>query len=39
MRKPNKKEYNTTAKVAAIGIAILGVLGFVIALLMKALII
>jgi protein translocase SEC61 complex gamma subunit len=35
MKKPNKKEYNTTAKVAAIGIAILGAMGFLISLVMK----
>ena len=36
MRKPSKKEFNTTAKVSAIGIAILGALGFLVSLLMKA---
>ena len=36
IKKPSKKEYTTTAKVAGIGIGILGVLCFVIALLMKS---
>ncbi len=35
MRKPTKKEYNTIAKVAAIGILILGAMGFFISLLVK----
>ncbi|MDO8623402.1 MAG: protein translocase SEC61 complex subunit gamma [archaeon] len=34
LKKPTKKEFEMTAKVSAIGIAILGVIGFVIALLM-----
>jgi protein transport protein SEC61 subunit gamma-like protein len=36
LRKPTKEEYKMTAKVSAIGIAILGVFGFLISLIMKA---
>jgi len=36
-RKPEKEEYYRTAKVTAIGLAVLGFVGFVIFLLMKAL--
>jgi protein transport protein SEC61 subunit gamma-like protein len=32
LRKPSKKEFETTAKVSAIGIAILGIIGFIISL-------
>ena len=35
LRKPTKKEYLTVAKVSAIGIAILGGLGFLISIFMK----
>jgi protein transport protein SEC61 subunit gamma and related proteins len=35
MKKPTRKEFNLTAKVTAIGIAILGVLGFIISLIMQ----
>jgi len=35
LKKPTRKEFETIAKVSAIGIAILGALGFVIALIMK----
>ena len=35
LKKPSRKEFETIAKVAAIGIAIIGALGFVIALIMK----
>jgi protein transport protein SEC61 subunit gamma-like protein len=35
LKKPSRKEFETTAKVSAIGIAILGVFGFAISLLMK----
>ena len=34
LKKPTKKEFELTAKVSAIGIAILGLLGFLIALVM-----
>jgi len=36
LRKPSKKEYEQVAKVSAIGIALLGILGFLVGLLMKA---
>lgn len=36
LRKPSKEEYTQTAKVSAIGIGILGILGFVVSLIMKA---
>ncbi len=35
LRKPTKKEFVMVAKVSAIGIAILGFLGFLIAIIMK----
>lgn len=35
MKKPTKKEFNLTAKVTAIGIVILGVIGFIVSLIMK----
>ncbi|MEK6832459.1 MAG: protein translocase SEC61 complex subunit gamma [Nanoarchaeota archaeon] len=35
LKKPTKKEFELTAKVSAIGIGILGLLGFLIALVMK----
>ena len=35
LKKPTKKEFEMTAKVSAVGIAILGVLGFVISIVMK----
>jgi protein transport protein SEC61 subunit gamma and related proteins len=35
LKKPTKKEFELTAKVSAIGIGILGLLGFLIALAMK----
>lgn len=35
LKKPNKEEFWTTAKVSAIGIAILGVLGFAVSIVMK----
>jgi protein transport protein SEC61 subunit gamma and related proteins len=34
LKKPTKKEFELTAKVSAIGIGILGLLGFLIALIM-----
>ncbi|MBI2044494.1 protein translocase SEC61 complex subunit gamma [Candidatus Pacearchaeota archaeon] len=37
LRKPTKPEYEQVAKVAAIGIAILGLFGFLVSLFMKAL--
>ncbi len=36
LRKPSRKEFEMTAKISAIGIALLGVLGFLISLIMKA---
>jgi protein transport protein SEC61 subunit gamma-like protein len=35
LKKPTKEEFRTTAKVSAIGIAILGLFGFLVALLMQ----
>lgn len=35
LKRPSKNEYETIAKVSAIGILILGLLGFVISALMK----
>ncbi|MBU2104173.1 MAG: protein translocase SEC61 complex subunit gamma [Nanoarchaeota archaeon] len=35
LRKPTRKEYVTIAKVSAIGVAILGVIGFIISIFMK----
>jgi len=35
LKKPSKKEFELTAKVSAIGIGILGFLGFLIAMIMK----
>ena len=35
LRKPSKKEFETITKVSALGIVILGVLGFLISLVMK----
>lgn len=35
LKKPTKKEFEMTAKVSAVGIAILGVLGFLISIVMK----
>lgn len=37
LKKPSKKEFEMISKVSAIGIAILGVFGFLISTLMKAL--
>lgn len=37
MRKPDKQEFTITAKVAAIGLALIGVIGFAINMGMKAL--
>ena len=36
LKKPTKEEFTLTSKVSAIGIGILGVLGFAISVLMKA---
>ena len=36
LKKPTKKEYEMIAKVSAIGIAILGVIGFLISIIMQA---
>lgn len=35
LKKPSKKEFEMIAKVSAIGIAILGIIGFLISILMK----
>lgn len=35
LKKPTKKEFELTAKISAIGIGILGLLGFLIALIMN----
>jgi len=35
LKKPTKKEFETTAKVAALGILIIGTIGFAIAFVMK----
>ena len=35
LRRPNKQEFTTIAKVSAIGLALIGVIGFVIAVGMK----
>ncbi len=35
LKKPSKKEFWTTAKVAAVGILIIGAFGFIISLIMK----
>jgi protein transport protein SEC61 subunit gamma and related proteins len=34
LKKPTKKEFEQTAKISAIGIGIIGLLGFIIALIM-----
>jgi len=36
LKKPTRKEFEQIAKVSAIGIVILGILGFIISMLMKA---
>jgi len=36
MKKPDKKEFSTIAKVSAIGLALIGVIGFLINLLMTS---
>ncbi len=35
LKKPSKEEFTTISKVSAIGIVILGVIGFIISILMK----
>ena len=35
MKKPSKKEWMTIAKVSAIGLGLIGVIGFLIALIMR----
>lgn len=35
LKKPSKKEFQTITKVSAIGIALLGALGFLISIIMK----
>ena len=36
LKKPSKKEFQMVAKVSAIGIVILGVIGFIISIIMKS---
>ena len=36
LKKPSRKEYEQIAKVSAIGIAILGIIGFLISMAMKS---
>ncbi len=36
LKKPSRKEYEQVAKVSAIGIAALGILGFLVSIVMKA---
>ena len=36
LKKPTKKEFQMIAKVSAIGIALLGIVGFIISIIMKA---
>jgi len=36
LRKPTRDEYKQIAKISAIGILILGVLGFIVSIIMKA---
>ena len=35
LRKPSRQEYQTTAKVAALGLGAIGLIGFIIAMFMK----
>jgi protein transport protein SEC61 subunit gamma-like protein len=35
LKKPTKKEFEQTTKISAIGIALIGLVGFIIALIMK----
>jgi len=35
LRKPDSKEFKTTAKVAAIGLGLIGLIGFVISIIMN----
>ncbi len=35
LRKPTRKEFETTAKISAIGIVVLGVIGFLVSIIMK----
>jgi len=36
LKKPSRREYTTVAKISAIGILLLGVLGFLVSVIMKA---
>lgn len=36
LKKPTKKEFQMIAKVSAIGIALLGIVGFIISIIMKS---
>ena len=38
LRKPSRKEFETTAKISAIGILVIGALGFLIAIIMSYLV-
>ncbi|HLC86935.1 MAG TPA: protein translocase SEC61 complex subunit gamma [Candidatus Nanoarchaeia archaeon] len=38
LKKPSRKEYEQIAKVSAVGILVLGILGFLISLVLKAVI-
>jgi len=38
LKKPSRKEYEQVSKISAMGIGILGVLGFIISIIMKSLI-
>ena len=36
LKKPSKKEYQMVAKISAIGIVVLGILGFLVSIIMQA---
>ncbi len=36
LKKPSRKEFETVAKISAIGIVVLGILGFLISIIVKA---
>jgi len=36
LRKPSRQEFQSVAKISAIGIALLGVIGFIVSMLMKS---
>jgi len=37
LRKPTKEEFKSVTKISAIGIALLGIIGFIISMIMKSL--